>query len=114
MRISDWSSDVCSSDLPVADVVYYGVTFGIQAAQDGLVQAYRPQHWDQIPAGMKDPDGKWFAIHSGALGLMVNVDALGGKPVPRSWADLLQPESPGMGMGWAWGGGRSGREGKRA
>ncbi len=81
---------------PVADVVYYGVSFGIQAAKDGLVQAYKPAHWDQIPAGMKDPDGKWFAIHSGTLGFMVNVDALGGKPVPASWADLLQPAYRGM------------------
>ncbi|KCB47483.1 ABC transporter substrate-binding protein [Bordetella hinzii] len=81
---------------PVADVVYYGVSFGIQAAKDGLVQAYKPAHWDQIPAGMKDADGKWFAIHSGTLGFMVNVDALGGKPVPASWADLLQPAYRGM------------------
>jgi putative spermidine/putrescine transport system substrate-binding protein len=81
---------------PVADVVYLGVTFGIQAAKDNLVQGYKPAHWDDIPAGMKDPDGKWFAIHSGTLGFMVNVDALHGKPVPRSWRDLLKPEYRGM------------------
>jgi putative spermidine/putrescine transport system substrate-binding protein len=81
---------------PVADVVYYGVTFGIQAANDKLVQGYKPAHWDDIPAGMKDPDGKWFAIHSGTLGFMVNVDALQGKPVPQSWSDLLKPEYRGM------------------
>ncbi|WP_165720872.1 ABC transporter substrate-binding protein [Bordetella trematum] len=81
---------------PVADVVYYGVSFGIQAAKDGLVQPYKPVLWNDIPDGMKDPDGKWFAIHSGTLGFMVNVDALNGKPVPASWADLLKPEYRGM------------------
>ncbi|CPO37558.1 ABC transporter substrate-binding protein [Bordetella pertussis] len=81
---------------PVADVVYYGVTFGIQADKDGLVQSYKPAHWDAIPDGMKDPDGKWFPIHSGTLGFMVNVDALRGKPVPKSWADLQKPEYRGM------------------
>jgi len=81
---------------PVADVTYVGVTFGVQAKKDGVVQAYKPANFDQIPADLKDPDGYWFTIHSGTLGFMVNVDALGGKPVPKSWKDLLKPEYKGM------------------
>ncbi|KGT92456.1 ABC transporter substrate-binding protein [Erwinia typographi] len=81
---------------PVADVAYLGVTFGIQAAKSGVVEAYKPKAWDEIPDGMKDPDGKWIALHSGTMGFMVNVDALGGLPVPQSWNDLLKPEYKGM------------------
>lgn len=81
---------------PVADVVYYGVTFGIQARKDGVIGAYKPAHWSEIPAGLKDPDGYWFTIHSGTLGFMVNVDALKGKPVPTSWKDLLKSDYRGL------------------
>jgi len=81
---------------PVADVAYYGVSFGIQANEKGVVDHYKPAHFEEIPAGLKDPDGAWFTIHSGALGLFVNVDALDGKPVPTSWKDLLKPEYKGM------------------
>lgn len=81
---------------PVADVVYYGVTFGIEAKKQGVVAGYKPAHWDEIPDGLKDADGAWFTIHSGTLGLMVNVDALGGRPLPASWKDLLKPEYKGM------------------
>lgn len=81
---------------PVADVVYYGVTFGIQAQKEGVTAPYKPANWNDIPDGLKDPQGHWFAIHSGTLGLMVNVDALRGKPVPQSWADLQKPEYKGM------------------
>ncbi|MBC7709366.1 MAG: ABC transporter substrate-binding protein [Rhizobacter sp.] len=81
---------------PVADMAYYGVTFGIQAKKEGVTAAYKPAAWADIPDGLKDPEGHWFTIHSGTLGFMVNVDALKGKPVPRSWADLLKPEYKGL------------------
>src|SRR5262245_65878741 len=81
---------------PVADIAYFGVTFGIQAKKEGVVAPYKPAHWNEIPDGLKDPDGHWFTIHSGTLGLFVNADALAGKPVPKSWRDLLKPEYKGM------------------
>ncbi|QAA94179.1 ABC transporter substrate-binding protein [Pollutimonas thiosulfatoxidans] len=81
---------------PVADMVYVGISFAAQAQKEGVVAPYKPAAWDDIPADLKDPDGHWFAIHSGTLGFMVNVDALEGKPIPASWADLLKPEYKGL------------------
>jgi putative spermidine/putrescine transport system substrate-binding protein len=81
---------------PVADVAYYGVSFGIKAKEADVVDAYKPVNFDAIPDGLKDPNGSWFAIHSGTIGLFVNADALEGAAVPQSWSDLLKPEYKGM------------------
>ena len=53
---------IAEKDNPVADVAYYGVSFGIKAKEEGVVQAYKPQHWEDIPAGLKDDDRYWFTI----------------------------------------------------
>ena len=87
---------IAEKDNPVADVAYYGVTTGIKAGNQGLVEPYKPAGFDEIPAGLKDPDGKWFAVHYGTLGFFVNVDALAGAPVPQCFADLKKPEYKGM------------------
>ena len=87
---------VAEKAAPVADVTYMGVTFAIQAQKDAVVTGYKPAAFNEIPEGLKDPQGNWFTIHTGTLGFMVNVEALKGKPVPKSWADLLKPEYKGL------------------
>jgi putative spermidine/putrescine transport system substrate-binding protein len=77
---------------PVADIAYFGATFGIKGKAEGVLEPYKPAKWDEVPAGLKDPEGYWHSIHSGTLGLFVNKDALGGKPVPACWKDLLKPD----------------------
>jgi putative spermidine/putrescine transport system substrate-binding protein len=81
---------------PVADVVYYGVNFGMKAKAAGVVDDYKPKGWADVPAGLKDADGAWTTIHSGTLGLFINKDALAGKPIPACWKDLLKPDYKGM------------------
>lgn len=77
---------------PQADAAYFGITFGIEAAERGVLQPYRPALFEEIPADLKHPEGYWWTIHSGAVAFMVNKDFLDGAPVPTSWADLLRPE----------------------
>lgn len=81
---------------PIADCAYYSGAIGYQAAAKGLHAPYKPAGWAKIPDGLKDRDGKWWTVHTGTLAIIVNTSALGGKPVPRSWADLLKPVYKGM------------------
>jgi putative spermidine/putrescine transport system substrate-binding protein len=90
------SQIIAEKDNPVADFVYYGVNFGMKAKTLGVMEPYKPQGWDEVPAGLKDADGYWTTIHSGTLGLFVNKDALGDKPVPACWNDLLKPAYRGL------------------
>ncbi|TBW39461.1 extracellular solute-binding protein [Siculibacillus lacustris] len=90
------SQIVAERNNPVADFANMGITFGIQAKKLGVTEAYKPAHFDEIPAELKDPDGHWYTIHTGAVGFFINKDALGNHPMPQSWADLLKPEYAGL------------------
>lgn len=81
---------------PQADTAYYGIVFGLQAAEAGLVEPYQPENFDDIPAELRADDGSWFTVHQGAIAFLVNTDELGDAPVPDCWEDLTGPEYEGL------------------
>ena len=81
---------------PQADTAYYGIVFGIQAKEAGVVEAFKPDNFDEIPEGLKDADGYWFTVHQGTIAFLVNTDELNGAPVPQCWADLTDAQYQGM------------------
>jgi putative spermidine/putrescine transport system substrate-binding protein len=81
---------------PKADCAYYSGAIGYQAASKGLHESYKPKGWEKIPAALKDPNGTWWTVHTGHIAILVNTRALKGKPVPRSFADLLKPIYQGL------------------
>jgi len=88
---------IAEKNNPVADIAHFGVGFAIQARDAGVLEPYKPaKHWEEIAADLKDAEGYWHTIYYGTLGLFVNVDALGGKPVPKGWKELADPKYKGM------------------
>lgn len=81
---------------PQADTAYYGIVFGIEAADVGVVAPYKPKNFDEIPDELKDPEGRWFAVHQGAIAFLVNTDELGDIPIPQCWEDLKDPQYAGL------------------
>ncbi len=74
------------------DVVDIGYSFTQTAISQNLITAYKPSHFDSIPAALKDPDGKWVGAYYGALSIGVNTKLV---KKPASFKDLLGPEYKG-------------------
>lgn len=68
------------------------------AKQRGLLEPYRPQHWDAIPETFKDSDLTWIGVYGSVLALCSNPDVLAsnGLTAPTSWADLEDPALKGL------------------
>lgn len=75
---------------PQADTAYYFAASAVDAAAKGLVAPFKPVNFDKLPAVFREPDGRWFTIHSLTVAFVVNTKLV--KNVPQSWADLLKPE----------------------
>lgn len=81
-----------------ADVVDYSDGAAIIAqARDGLFAPFANEQWDNIPAALKDPKGRW--VSSGAFittSFAYNTQAIKAVDAPKSWKDLLDPKWKGQ------------------
>ncbi len=75
---------------PQADTAYYFAASAIDAVNKGLVAPFKPVNFAKLPEVFRDPDGRWFTIHSLTVAFVVNTKLV--KNVPQSWADLQKPE----------------------
>ncbi len=71
------------------DVGDVGISFAVQAKQQGLSAPYKNSYWADIPATAKDADGYWCCNYWGAQSFVVNTDAV--KIPIKDWNDLLDP-----------------------
>jgi putative spermidine/putrescine transport system substrate-binding protein len=75
---------------PQADTAYYFAASAIDAAAKNVVAPFKPVNFDKLTPVFRDPDGKWFTIHTLTVAFVVNTKLV--KNAPQSWADLLKPE----------------------
>lgn len=75
---------------PQADTAYYFAASAYDAIKKDVVAPFKPVNFDKLPEVFRDPDGKWFTIHTLTIAFLVNKKLV--KDVPHGWADLLKPE----------------------
>lgn len=75
---------------PQADTAYYFAASAIDAVQKDVVAQFKPVNFEKLPDVWRNPEGKWFTIHSLTIAFVVNTKLV--KNPPKSWADLLKPE----------------------
>lgn len=78
---------------PQADTAYYFAASALDAVAKDVVAGFEPVNFDKLPETLRDPQGKWFTIHTLNVAFLVNKKLV--KNVPQTWQDLLKPEYKG-------------------
>ncbi len=67
------------------------------AMREGIAEMYIPTVWDDIIPELKAViNEEYIPLYAGAIGFVVNEEALGGAPMPRTWRDLTDPAYRGL------------------
>jgi len=78
---------------PACDV-WWGApsTMFMQAAKEGLLDAYRPTWADAMKPADKDPQDRWYGIYQTPLSMFFNMNKYTRADVPQAWDELLDPK----------------------
>lgn len=87
---------IAEKSSPLCDMVYLGITFGMQAVEEDVLQSYEHAYFDQIDESLKNADGLYSTVHYGSIAILINTEMMDGLPIPQSWNDLLDPQYKGM------------------
>lgn len=78
---------------PQADFWWGGTQSALMtAADEGLLESYKPSFSDQIPELYKDPQDRWYGEMLLPEVIMYNSQALKPEEAPQDWDDLLDPK----------------------
>ncbi|MEM7585188.1 MAG: ABC transporter substrate-binding protein [Acidobacteriota bacterium] len=58
----------------------------------GLLEAYKPKHWDKVFPDHKDPHGRWTGLYGVTFSNCFNAEMLDENQAPRDALDYLDPE----------------------
>ncbi len=74
--------------------VWWGApsTMFMQAAQEDLLEPYRPAWADAVDAAYKDAQDRWYGTYRSPLAVMFNNRFYTENDVPQTWDDLLDPK----------------------
>lgn len=78
--------------------VFWSSSANTLGAFKALYEPYRSPELAAVPAALHQPQNLWSACNVHVAVAMVNRNQLGGVPLPKTWADLLDPRLKGKMM----------------
>ena len=87
---------------PQADTAYYFAASAVDAVKKGVVAPFKPVNFDKLPAVFREPEGRWFTIHSLTVAFVVNtklvknVPAVLGRPAQARVQELDRLPRPAL------------------
>lgn len=75
--------------------IFWSTSANTLGAFKHLLEPYRSPELAAIPKALQQPQDLWSAANLHVAVAMVNRNQLGGAPLPRTWADLLDPRLKG-------------------